>query len=86
MAKEAIEETQNIPPTEEEIQAAMPCKFSCCKDLHQNDEHWVNNFFIPIPKMNNMETLSKIKDLVPASVLIAQQIQNQTSGRLFQVL
>lgn len=83
LAQHAIEKELIAPPTEKEIHAQMPCRFSCCKDLHN---HWVDDFYF-----TPTATLSKVnddgtEDIIPATMLIARNIQDRTSGRLLKVL
>lgn len=87
----------NEPPSEKEIHATMPCKFSCCRDeqhfvdtfmthMEMDDEeknYYDNFFFIPTPK-TTVET--KNKDLIPTTMMIIRSIQKQTSGRLLRIL
>ena len=89
----------NNPPSERELQATMPCKFSCCRneqhfvdafmvneELDENMKNYYDNFFfIPTPKaITNKNTNNN--DLIPTTMMIICHIQKNVSGRLLRVL
>ena len=102
LLNEEEEQIKNLqaknPPSELELKATMPCKFSCCRDeqhfveafmSHENlddrsKNYYDNFFFIPTPKTKTNNEANK--DLIPTTMMIIRMIQKGVSGRLLRVL
>lgn len=90
-------QTANLP-SKRELNATMPCKFSCCQDEQQivdtfmsheelddgNKNHCGNFFFIPTPKTATNNEMNK--DLTPTTVMIIRLIRKGVAGRSLRVL
>ena len=75
-------------PDVENISEKMPCLFKCCRDGDGNVEHYNVQEFIPMSETKNGDQLRYASPAtkIPASMLIAENINGRTSSRLLMTL